>query len=424
MRKEWEDVPEGAVWAGVDTHAGTNWLSVVDRMGRELFSGEFPTGAEGCRALIDRARGEGTLVAAGVECTGTYGAGLARAMAEDGIACYEVVVPTRSRRRHGGGKDDAGDALRAARQVLSGEDLAVPKSQDGWVEEVRALYVAREGLVRSCTSLANLAVSAVRKAPDRIRARLEPLGTAGIMRTCACWEEGGGQGDPIELATMAALHALGKAWVSQHDSARRLERRIAGTLRRGNPALASMYGCGPLSAAALALAAGDNPERMESEASFAALCGACPIPASSGKTRRHRLNRGGDRRANRALHVIAMHRMRTDPRTIAYAERRRSQGLSDREIRRCLKRYIAREVYRLLTHPQDIPPEGAGPELREARIAAGIAQKDAAAALGVTASTLCDLELGRHQLRELAGRYRRWQEDGFPIDAGNTPGSA
>lgn len=416
MRVDWGGAPEGAVWAGVDTHAGTNWLSVVDRLGTELYSGEFPTGGEGYAALIARARATGSLVAAGVECTATYGAGLAREMADEGVACYEVVVPTRSRRRRGSGKDDAGDALRAARQVLSGEDLAVPKSQDGWVEEVRALYTAREGLVRSCTSLANIALATVRRAPDALRARLEPLGTAGIMRTCACWDGGGTQGDPVVGATMEALAALGSAWVSQRESARELERRIAGTLRRGNPALAAMYGSGPLSGAALALAAGDNPERLESEASFAALCGASPIEASSGKVRRHRLNRGGDRRANRALHVIAMHRMRTDPRTIAYVERRRSEGLSDREIRRCLKRYIAREAYRLLTHPGDVPVEGAGPALREERLSAGVTQKDAARALGVTASTLCGLELGHHQFRELALRYRRWVDDGFPMD--------
>ena len=416
MEVRWDGVPRDAVWAGVDTHADTNWLSVVDRLGAELFSGEFPTGAEGYARLIASARALGTLVAAGVECTGTFGAGLAREMASEGVRCYEVVVPTRSRRRRSAGKDDAADALRAARQVLSGDDLAVPKSQDGWVEEVRALYVAREGLVRSCTSLANIALATVRKAPDDLRARLEPLGTTGIMRACACWEDDGSAA-LVERAAMVSLRALGKAWVAQRSSARDLEGAIADAVRKGNPALAAMYGCGALSAAALAMAAGDNPGRMASEASFAALCGASPIEASSGKVRRHRRNRGGDRRANRALHVIAMHRMRTDPRTIAYVERRRAEGLSDREIRRCLKRYIAREAYRLLTNPEDVPAEGTGPGLREARIGAGVSQKDAAKALGVTASTLCDLELGHHQFRDLALRYRKWVDDGFPMDA-------
>ena len=120
MRVDWAGAPRDAVWAGVDTHAATHWLSVVDRLGRQLYSGEFPTGEQGYRALIAKARETGWLVAAGVECTGTYGAGLARQMAREGVSCYEVVVPTRSRRRRGSGKDDPGDALRAARQVLSG----------------------------------------------------------------------------------------------------------------------------------------------------------------------------------------------------------------------------------------------------------------------------------------------------------------
>lgn len=415
MRVVWEGAPAGAVWAGVDTHAGTNRPGAAGRLGPGPLSGEFATGADGYRALIAKARGMGPLVAVGVERTGTYGAGLARETTEEGVACYEVVVPARGRRRRGTGKDDAGDALRAARQVLSGGGFAVPKSQDGWAEEVRALYVAREGLVRSCASLANIALASVRKAPDALRARLEPLGAAGIMRACALWEDGGSLG-PVPRAAMLALRALGEARVAQRASADRLEGAIADALRKGNPALSSMYGCGPLSAAALAMAAGDNPEQTGPEASFAALCGASPIEASSGKARRHRLNRGGDRRANRALHVIAAHRMRTDPGTAAYVERRRSEGLTDREIRRCLKRHMAREAYRPPAHPDDAPVEGTGPELREARVSAGVTQKDPAA-LGVAASTLCGLELGRRQLRDLALRYRRWVEDGLPMDA-------
>lgn len=164
-------------------------------------------------------------------------------------------------------------------------------------------------------------------------------------------------------------------------------------------------------------AAGDNPERLTSEVAFAALCGVSPIKASSGKTERHRLNRGGDRRANRALHVSAMHRMKTDSRTISYVERRRSEVLSDREIRRCVKRYVAREAYRLIMNPDKVPIEGKGPEMRARRISAGISQWDAAYALGVSASTLCDMELGHHRFRELALRYRQWIDSGFPINS-------
>lgn len=415
MRIEYCGVADGAVWAGVDTHAATNWLSVVDARGRELFSGEFSTDAGGSESLCRKLGEFGGVAAVGVECTGTYGAGIARAVAARGIACYEVVTPGRPLRGRGCGKDDAADALRAARQVLSGEGLAMPKSHDGWVEEARALLAAREGLVRSCTSLSNLALSMVRKAPDQVRERFEHLGAARMMGALAEWE--GASADPVCDAAMFALASLGRSWAEARKSAESLKRRIAATVERGNPALSSMYGCGPLSAAALAVAAGDNPERLTSEAAFAALCGVSPIKASSGKTERHRLNRGGDRKANRALHVIAVHRMKTDPRTISYVERRRSEGLSDREIRRCVKRYLAREAYRLLMNPDKVPIEGRGPEMRAERIAAGVSQKDAAAALGVAATALCDLELGHHQFRELAIRYRQWIDDGFPLDA-------
>lgn len=415
MRIDQRGAAEGSVWAGVDTHAGTNWLSVVDPAGRELFSGEFATDAAGRAALCDKLEGLGPVAAAGVECTGSYGAGIARDLAARGVACYEVVTPGRPPRGRGCGKDDAGDALRAARQALSGEGLAVPKSQDGWVEECRSLLAAREGLVRSCTSLSNLALSIVRKAPDEVRGRLERLGTAKMMGALAEWE--GASGDPVCDAAMLALASLGKSWAQARRSAEELERRIAETVGRGNPALASMHGCGPVSAAALAVAAGDNPGRLRSEAAFAALCGASPIRASSGKVERHRLNRGGDRRANRALHTIALQRMRTDPRTMRYVERRRAEGMSDREIRRCLKRYIAREAYRLIMDPGGAPDRGEGPGLRAARVSAGISQRDAAAALGVSASTLSGLERGRRRSGELARRYRQWVDDGFPVDA-------
>lgn len=350
-----------------------------------------------------------------MERTGTYGAGVSRALAAHGIDCHEVVGPGRAKRGRGRDKDDAADALRAARQALSGENLAIPKSRDGWVEEVRNLTVAGGKPVEQCTSLANLAIAAVRKAPDEVRARLEGLGTAKMMGALAGRD--GAEASPACDAAMFSLAALGRVWAEARESSRRLEKRIGETLAAGNPALAAMCGCGPVSAAMLAMAAGDNPERMGSEASFAALCGVSPIRASSGKVRRHRLNRGGDRRANGALHVIAVHRMGTDPRTIEYVERRRAEGLSDGEIRRCVKRHIAREAYRLIMNPGEAPVEGRGPEMRAERAAAGLSQKDAALALGVSASTLCDLERGRHQFRELALRYRQWIDDGFPLRA-------
>lgn len=213
------------------------------------------------------------------------------------------------------------------------------------------------------------------------------------------------------------MRALAESWRASRAAAARLLAEIEGLVRGGCPALLSMYGCGPVSAARLAVAAGDNPERMASEAAFAALCGASPVEASSGRTARHRLNRGGDRRANSALHQIARHRLDHDPRTAAYAARRRSEGLSDREIMRCLKRYIAREAYRALTGPRSSGPRFDAGGLRSARRAAGISQEAAGEALGVSKGLISLIELGRGGSPSMRERYRSWVEDGFPIPA-------
>ena len=181
-----------------------------------------------------------------------------------------------------------------------------------------------------------------------------------------------------EGALGAALGALADLWAAARDAALDMERAIEASLEENCPALLAMYGCGPVSAAKLAVAAGDNPGRLRSEASFAAICGACPIPASSGKTVRHRLNRGRARQANSALHEIARQRVMRDPETAEYAERARARGKSDREVMRCLKRYVAREAYRALMHPHEIRrPEDAS-ELVAARRAAKVSQVRAA----------------------------------------------
>ena len=185
------------------------------------------------------------------------------------------------------------------------------------------------------------------------------------------------------------------------------------------PSLLAVYCCGPVSAAQLAVAAGENPSRLRSEGSFAMLCGAAPIPASSGKTSgRMRLNRGGDRRANSALHTIVVRRMRHDPETRAYVERRLSgpRPLTRAEATRCLKRYVAREVYRALMHPHDVGEMVDRSSLRQARLSAGLTQAQAAKALGVSPASVSGVETGRNQCRRLAERYSRWVMDGLPVD--------
>ena len=205
-------------------------------------------------------------------------------------------------------------------------------------------------------------------------------------------------------------------WAAARDAALDMERAIEASLEENCPALLAMYGCGPVSAAKLAVAAGDNPGRLRSEASFAAICGACPIPASSGKTVRHRLNRGGDRQANSALHEIARQRVMRDPETAEYAERARGRGKSDREVMRCLKRYVAREAYRALMHPHEVRRPEDATELVAARRAAKVSQVRAASILGTSEKYISMLERGQRELKPIRRAYEAWVEVGLPLD--------
>lgn len=177
----------------------------------------------------------------------------------------------------------------------------------------------------------------------------------------------------------------------------------------GEPACIAMEGTS-------SYGAGLNPGRLRSEASFAAICGACPIPASSGKTVRHRLNRGGDRQANSALHEIARQRVMRDPETAEYAERARGRGKSDREVMRCLKRYVAREAYRALMRPHEVrrPEDASG--LVAARRAARASQVRAASILGTSEKYISMLERGQRELKPIRRAYEAWVEAGLPLD--------
>lgn len=223
-------------------------------------------------------------------------------------------------------------------------------------------------------------------------------------------------GEPACIAMEGTSSYGAGQWAAARDAALDMERAIEASLEENCPALLAMYGCGPVSAAKLAVAAGDNPGRLRSEASFAAICGACPIPASSGKTVRHRLNRGGDRQANSALHEIARQRVMRDPETAEYAERARGRGKSDREVMRCLKRYVAREAYRALMRPHEIRrPEDAS-ELVAARRAAKVSQVRAASILGTSEKYISMLERGQRELKPIRRAYEAWVEAGLPLD--------
>ena len=401
---------EGKVVAGVDTHADTHWLCVLDGRGRVALSREFDATAEGCAALADAIGDPAGCAAVGVEGTCSYGAQLADEQAARGHRVLEVLRPKRPPRRPGEGKDDARAAERAARDVLAGEGTSVPKLRGGWVEGLRALLNARERCVGACVSARNAALAVARCAPEAERRRWEGLSQAEMMRGCAALPER--DATPVERA----LLALGRTWEAARAEADALEGAMEAMVAANLPSLAAVPNCGAVSAAKLVVAAGENPGRLRSEGSFAMLCGAAPVPASSGKTDRFRLNRGGDRRANNALHMIVAGRMRSDPRTAEYVERRRAEGKSTREIMRCLKRYVAREVYRALTRPGAAPAPPDPPALRAARRSAGLSQRQVAEALGLSQSSVSGAERGVWSNRLAAARYARWVEDGMPMD--------
>lgn len=335
--------------AGIDTHKDTHSVCVVDELGRTVSAGEFAADAEGYAEIAEAIGDPGECIVVGIEGTASYGAGICRYLRERGYNVAEVLRPKRPKRRPGAPKSDPVDAARAARDALTGNGTSVPKSQDGWVEQVRGLSVARQACVRSYVSCINAAKAMLVSAPEGIRERYRGMAADEMMRalrrkrTCT---------DPVQQAVYDALRPLASVWRESKAAADELEARIGAIVTENAPALLAIFGCGPISAASLAIAAGDNPGRLGGEAAFANLCGASPVEASSGKTARHRLNRGGNRQANAALHRIAVVRLRYDDRTREYAERKRSEGKSKKEILRCLKRYIAREVFKALLNPR------------------------------------------------------------------------
>ncbi len=287
-----------------------------------------------------------------MECTGSYGAALARQLRAAGITVIEVNQPDKAtRRRHG--KTDAIDALAAARAVLSGRATAVAKTGDGPVEMVRMFKLAKGSAIKSRTQAINQLKAVLVAAEPVVREALSGLSTPILVRQCAQLPAD----PPSDPAGAAAwtLRLLARRIVELTAEITDLDQRIAHAVNLHAPKLLARRGVGPDCAAALLIAAGDNPQRLHSEASYAALCGVSPVQASSGKTVRLRLNRGGDRQANAALYRIALSRLRWDPQTRAYLARRIAQGKTRREALRCLKRYIAREVYQLICEPKPDP---------------------------------------------------------------------
>ena len=332
-------VSDGLV-VGVDTHKDVHVAVVLDRVGRRLAAGEFPATDAGNTQLARWLAGLGPVTDAGVEGTGSYGYRLARLLADAGLRVWEINCPDRSRRRRKG-KSDPVDAENAARAVLAGEATAVPKDRRGFVGELRLLLLTRRSAVKARTQASNQIKAFLVEAGDELRARLHGLRKARSGKACAALEPGDG--------LRRALAALGRRWLALDTEARDLEKQIAALITAHAPQLLARHGVGPVTAAQLLVTAGANPDRLHGDAALAALCGASPVEASSGKTTRHRLNRGGDRAANNALWVIAHVRTISDPRTRAFVAKRTATGSSRKEIMRMLQRYIARELYPLIT---------------------------------------------------------------------------
>jgi transposase len=330
---------------GVDTHAQAHAAALLDQLGRLQGRLSIPATPAGSQQLLAWAGRHGRLTRAGVEGTGTYGAGLARFLTAAGVEVVEVDRPNRQRRRRRG-KADPTDAEAAARAVLAGEATATPKARSGIVEAIRVLRVARSGAVKARTQAANQLRDLLVTAPEELHAQLYPLPTAKRVAQLVAQQPGNGA-DPASATRRALCHLARRhrALTAELDA---LNADLASLTRKAAPRLLARYGVGVETAGQLLVTAGDNPDRLRSEAALAALCGASPVAASSGKTTRHRLNRGGDRRANNALWVIALTRLRDDPRTRAYAERRTKQGKTTKDILRCVKRYLARELLPLL----------------------------------------------------------------------------
>lgn len=340
--------PEPEVIGGVDTHGRTHHAAVIDaQLGRHLADRQFPATTAGYRELTAWLRAHGRILAVGVEGTGSYGAGLARHLAEAGIAVVEVDRPDRKTRRNKG-KSDPIDAYAAAAAVASGRASGSPKTRTGAVEAIRALRIARTSAVKARTQTINQIRALLVTAPTAMREHLAGMTRASLVRTLAKTRPGTDLTDPVN-ATKTALRHLARRHQALDQEIADLDAAIGPLVLHTNPALLAIYGLGPETAGQLLTTAGANPQRLASEAAFAHLCGVAPKPASSGRTQRHRLNRGGDRQANAALYHVAIVRMRHHQPTRDYIARRTREGLSTLEIIRCLKRYIAREVYHALT---------------------------------------------------------------------------
>jgi transposase len=337
------------VGLGVDTHRDEHVAVAIDQLGLRLGDRYIATTTKGYADLERWAMGQGEIVAFGVEGTGSYGAGLARFLATHGHIVIEVSRPDRSTRRRLG-KSDPIDAEAAARAVLAGVAKGNPKAGNDSVEMLRMLKSTKDSAIKARTQAINQMKAFVVTAPLELRQKLRGLSSSRLVARCVAFRSG-----VLDTSVAVAKHTL-RSLARRHrqltSEIREIETELGRLTSETAPALVNTFGVGPNTAATLLITAGSNPERLRSESAFAALCGVAPIPASSGNTHRHRLSRGGDRQANAAIHQIVIVRLCHDERTRQYMDRRVREGMKKTEIIRCLKRYVAREVFALLPRSQ------------------------------------------------------------------------
>ena len=336
---------------GVDTHLDTHTAAICDARGRAVSQLQVPATTAGYGQLlawVRSAAGERQVVWA-VEGTRHYGLGLARHLASHGQQVSEIDCSKHVGKRRAG-KSDPIDAVRAARELLARPHPAQMRA-DGDREALRLLMIDRDNAIQSAKTARTALAAVLVTAPAPLRERLRPLPRERRAKECATLTCPLGA-DRQTRVLHQTLISLGQRIATLAAIAAELEQQITGIAEDMAPGLvAAEPGLGALSAAQILLS-WSHAGRIHSEAAFGMLSGTAPVPVSSGRTDRHRLNRLGDRQLNRAIHVIAVNRMRCHPATLAYVQRRRAEGKTDKEIRRCIKRYLARHLYRTLSsHP-------------------------------------------------------------------------
>jgi transposase len=390
------------VIAGVDTHADTHWAAIITTTGQHVADKQFPATPDGYARLIGFITGHGRLVRVGVEGTSSYGAGLTRVLQAASLDTVEVIRPKREQRRRG--KSDPIDAYAAAAAVLTRQHLPMPKTSGGDVDAIRVLLIARRSASKAKTDAMRQIKSILVTAPNQIRERFRAMSDTTLTEALSKLRPAPATKD-VDSATLSALRVLARRHTTMADEITTLDADLDILTSRANPSLRATHGVGPIIAAQLLITAGENPERLASEAAFAALTGTAPIPASSGKTRRHRLNRGGDRDANCAIHQIVLVRMANDPATKAYIAKRKADGKTIRETIRCLKRAVTREMHAHLTNPQPVPTID---DLRPLRQAKHVSLERAARTFNRWAAELSRLERGLKLDDLLTKQYRDW----------------